>query len=200
MEPPDAGEVAPPPVHPERHVFVWVDSRSGMPAEAFLDGCATWDLVGVGCDLTEDPDAADVHIFADDSECDPDGDGSYTLAYAYCCGPIVFYSDCFLFSDGTWDKQGIATVAAHEIGHQFGLWWHVPESCMGAPDHPTDGPVCGDAVMNPYYDPSTPEPNTVDTLAFDIRDTSLSVVDDHNHHEESHTPGGAPSCVYTVRP
>lgn len=197
IENPEGDGVVPP--HPEYHVRLWVDPASTLPTAEMLEGCDAWYGSEVGCELVLDADDSDVQIYGDPSECVAVG-GSITLAYAVCCGPVVFFTECFKYPDGSWDTEALVTVSAHEIGHQFGLWWHVSESCTGAPQHPSGDLVCGEAVMNPYYDRATAFPTHVDGLAFDIRDAAHSVVDAHNHHAAESGSASSRSCVYTTRP
>lgn len=193
-EPPDAGW------HPERHVLVWLDPAADLPLESLLDGCGRWDELGVGCEPARSERESDVQVYAETSECDPDGDGSYVLAYAVCCGTVVFRSECFRDERGRYDREGLAIVMAHEVGHQFGMWWHVARGCGGSPPtHPGGEPVCGKAVMNPYFDRSVAHPNEVDTLAFDLRDPRLSVVDERNHHADDEDLMDGATCVYRRR-
>lgn len=186
--------------HPEHHVLLWVDPVSELPVDDMLAGCDAWSGSGVGCDLVDGADASDVQIYADPSPCEPMPDGSVVLAYATCCGPVVFFRECFRRT-GKWDHEALATVSTHEIGHQFGLWWHVSESCHGnVPKHPSGEKVCGEAVMNAYYERETATPTEIDGLAFDIRDEDHSVVGAYNHHAGEHDDTMGYSCVYTTRP
>lgn len=186
--------------HPDKHVLIWVDPESTLPQEEMLAGCDAWFESGVGCELVTEREASDVQIFADTSGCTPRSDGSVTLAYAACCGPIVFFSECFKHKDGSWDLDALVTVAAHEIGHQFGLWWHVNRTCINPPEHPSGKLVCGKAIMNPYYDSNVDSPTEIDGLAFDVREASHSVVDFRNHHANDTQETPAFACEYTTRP
>lgn len=184
--------------HPEYHVLVWTDPGSGLPEQDILDGCNLWAPLGVGCERAESAYASDVQIYADKDGCPKDPDGSYVLAYARCCGPVVFIRECFRQENGQLDAKAIRVVTAHEVGHQFGLWWHVPKSCTpGAPNHPDGGQVCGTAVMNPFFNEALKTLQEPDFRAFDIRDKEHSVVDDENHHAPDAGPGMHDfTCVY----
>lgn len=187
--------------HPEYHILVWVDPASGLPEDEMLDGCDLWAPVGVGCELTEEFGASDVQIYADTDPCEENSDGSITLAWASCCGRVVFIRECFRRSDGQLDRDALRVVSTHEVGHQFGLWWHVPRSCAGNPPrHPDGGKVCGTAVMNPFFNSSLHELQEPDVRAFDIREKEFSVADHENHHHGE--TGEAPNftCVYTTEP
>lgn len=187
-------------MHPEHHVRIWVEPIHGLPAEAMRKGCNAWFESGVGCDLVLTQEESDVQIYTDINPCTPGNNGATTLAYAVSGGAIIFNGECLKFSDGEWDTKALAIVAAHEIGHQLGIWSHIERSCVNPPVHPSGELVCGVAIMNPHYNATVSTPRSVDGLAFDIRFEGASVVGAYNHHANESEIGSPFSCAYTIRP
>lgn len=150
---------------------VWVDTTKPLlDRDDTLAGCSKWLAKGIVCRIVESRAEADVAVFTDDKPCIKDEDGHYTLAMAWSDGHIVFYSACY-GKPGDYDRHKFRTVLTHEIGHEVGVWEHVPEDCDGEHlTHPSGEPVCGVAVMNPMYDDDVYFVTVVDALAFDLRD------------------------------
>lgn len=187
-QPTAPGETAGEP--PSASVAVWVESDTDLPAAEASAGCGVWRVKGVACISIDSEELADIRIYADPKACKKNPDGATTLAIAYRGGKIEIIVDCFKKS-GVLDRHMLSAVVAHEVGHQFGIWEHVPESCAGRPlKHPSGKPVCGQALMNPAYDPVVHFVTPVDSLAFDLRDPFYSVL-------VSDVPrSDTPDCVY----
>jgi hypothetical protein len=178
------------PDEPVAAVAIWIEEDADLPAAAVATGCDVWGVKGVVCASAAAKELADIRIRADHKACEKNGKGTTTLALAYWGGDIEINVDCFKKS-GKLDRHMLSAVVAHEVGHQFGIWEHVPESCDSKPTvHPNGKPVCGQALMNPYYEPAVYFVTPVDSLAFDLRDPFYSVL-------VSDVPrSDAPDCVY----
>ena len=181
-------------------VKLWVAETDDLPTDDVLAGCEAWRIKGVHCVLVATKAEADIWVVADRTLCAKPGEQHYTLALAYRGGRIVMRTGCFI-KDGKVAHQKFRTVLTHEVGHQLGIWNHVPNSCKGKREddsailkHPSGKLVCGDALMDPYYDPDIPEPNAIDEMAFDLRDLDVSVVTDPA--SDPGTPERRPDCVY----
>ena len=149
---------------------------------------------------------ADIRIYAEDDVCvvkddngtpdDPKDDRmATTLAWAYSGGDIKMMMRCLTQKDGVYDAHQFAAVVTHEVGHQLGIWEHVPylPKCEDAKTHPTGAKVCGKAVMNPYYDEDVDYVTDVDALAFDMRDPKYSVL------VSDVPPKDLPDCIFRAR-
>lgn len=174
-------------------VVVWVQDHPFLKRGTVSDGCVVWHPEGVRCRIADDEASADVRVFADDGACVKNDDGSYTLATAYPDRVIVVRMRCFrtAFGGGV-DERKLATVMGHEIGHELGVWEHVPKTCDGPHlTHPSDGPVCGRALMNPMYDKEVSFMTVHDHLAFEMRAGGVSLAGG-----TVAASGGAPTCEY----
>nr|ALV85541.1 hypothetical protein [uncultured bacterium pA1] len=180
---------------PRHYVHVWV--QPGLSADDAHAGCELWREKGVACVIVHDRDYADITVEADRRPCVAHDDGLRTLAEAYRGGRIVFYTSCFM-DDGTFDRQEFRTVMGHEVGHEVGIWEHVPLECgADAPRHPDGHPICGRALMNPLYDKDVAYMTPVDSLAFDVRDPEISVL--VADKADIPPPSDRPDCVYRAR-
>lgn len=178
-------------------VSVWVQDHPLLRHNAATDGCDLWYPEGIRCDLVADEKDADVRIYAYDGECTKNPNGTYTLATAYPDRSVVVRTKCFgPTPEGAINDFAFMTVMGHEVGHQLGIWLHVPEKCAEPHlTHPTGGPLCGQALMNPLYDPNVSFMTAYDHLAFEMRDRDLSVI----AGGEPAASGGAPTCEYVRR-
>lgn len=175
-------------------VHVWVEA--GLSADDARAGCEIWREKGVACVMVDDPDRADIRVFADARPCVPNDDGKRTLAEAWQGGRVVFYTSCFRDGDDV-DRHQFRAVMGHEVGHEIGVWEHVPLECgASAPRHPSGAAICGRAIMNPLYDRDVSFMTPVDSLAFDVRDTGISVLIEVA--DKVPEPEG-PGCVYLTR-
>jgi hypothetical protein len=193
---PDATDVA-------YTIDVWVEDDPRMPKDVVFTGCAKWKAKNVTCVQTEMKATADIRIYAEDDVCvvkddngtpdDPKDDRmATTLAWAYSGGDIKMMMRCLTQKDGVYDAHQFAAVVTHEVGHQLGIWEHVPypPKCEDALEHPSGVKVCGKAVMNPYYDEKVDVVTEIDALAFDLRDPKHSVLVIDVPHKD------LPDCVY----
>ncbi len=177
---------------PRYYVHVWVEP--GLSSDDADAGCEIWSEEGVACVIVHDREYADVAVEADRRPCVPHDDGLRTLAEAYQGGRIVFYTRCFM-DGGSFDRGQFRTVMGHEIGHEIGIWEHVPLECGdGALRHPDGHRICGRAIMNPLYDKDVSFMTPVDSLAFDVRDPAISVL-----VADKAPPPDRPDCVYRSR-
>lgn len=174
---------------------IWIDPASGLPERTVLAGCEGWREKGILCLPAADRPLSDIQVYADkDDPCAVGKEGTRVLARAWRGGRIVFYSRCFM-RNGKLDEAMLRSVGIHEVGHQLGIWEHVPRECAaGAKVHPDGRKVCGSAVMNPLYRRDVPSVTPVDLLAFDLRDRRIGVVIDAFESD----PPRAPDCVYTA--
>jgi hypothetical protein len=69
-------------------------------------------------------------------------------------------------------------VVSHEIGHELGIWTHVPTDCDDPETrtHPELGPVCGPALMNPMVHRGLRGITVLDHAAYDLRDEDHSIL------------------------
>lgn len=178
-----------------RTVTVWIHDHPALRHNTAVLGCDIWYPEGIRCDITADEGAADVRVYAHDSPCMPRADGTFTLATAFGDHTIVFETSCFgRDADGGIEAHAFRIVMGHEIGHQLGIWAHVPETCDEAHvTHPTGGPVCGQALMNAFYDTNVSFETAMDHLAFEMRDRDSSVLEDGRPG----ISGSEPVCVFT---
>lgn len=180
---------------PRYYVHVWV--QEGLSADDAHDGCEIWREKGVACVIVHDREYADIAIEADRRPCVPHDDGLRTLAEAYRGGRVVFYTSCFM-DGGTFDRGEFRTVMGHEVGHELGIWEHVPLECDAkAPRHPDGHRICGRAIMNPLFDKDVSYMTPIDSLAFDVRDPDISVL--VSDPADLPRPADLPDCVYRTR-
>jgi hypothetical protein len=161
-------------------VNVWVQEHPDLLHNAASAGCDLWYAEGVRCDIVADPLKAQVLVYADDLGCPVNPDGTVTLATAYPNRVIVFQTKCLVRgADGRVDPAEFTTVMGHEVGHQIGIWGHVPETCAEPHlTHPTGGPLCGQALMNPNIESGIRFMTAQDHLAFTMRDRDVSILPD----------------------
>ncbi|HTK60125.1 MAG TPA: hypothetical protein VL283_02875 [Candidatus Baltobacteraceae bacterium] len=170
-------------------IEIWVEDDPRLPKDIVFKGCAKWEAKKVTCVEASSKIFADIRVYADDSECvlkddhgtpdDPKDDTTATtLAWAYSGGDIKMMMRCLSHKDGVYDAHQLAAVVTHEVGHQLGIWEHVPypPKFEDALTHPDGRKVCGTAVMNPYYDEKIDYVTEIDALAFDLRDPKHSVL------------------------
>lgn len=195
---PDAGD-------PPYAITVWVESDPRLPKDLVFKGCAAWKAKNVTCTEASSKTFAQIRVYADDGECrvkddmgtpdDPKDDKTRTtLAWAYSGGDIKMMMRCLRQKGSGYDAKQIAGVVTHEVGHQLGIWEHVPypPKCEDAKTHPKGGKVCGVAVMNPYYDDDVDYVTAIDALAFDLRDPRYSVLVNDVPTKD------VPDCIYTA--
>lgn len=153
-------------------VTVWVESHPNLPAEEVIVACEFWRPEGVRCALASDEVAADVRIRVIPDACEALENGQYPLARTRSGGEIgVFVSCMHRFAGDPVDPDWFDAVIAHELGHTFGLWGHVPESCDGVTNE-----LCGYALMNPSVHPDLPGMTVIDHERFLARDKNDSVL------------------------
>ena len=175
-------------VNPQHHepetVSIWVDQRSGLSLEGALAGCALWNEEDVRCVAAPNPLQADVVVVLDAHPCTPGADGAVILAHADSATVIGVRLDCFYGPDTApateFNAEEYRLVLAHEIGHELGIWQHVPLKC-DEKDHPPkkmpDGRlVCGPAIMNPDIDMDVKALTPADDMAFALRDKHYTVL------------------------
>jgi len=103
---------------------------------------------------------------------------------------------CFKTGSG-YDQKKFRAVMTHEIGHQVGIWRHVPLSCKGEPlRHPSGALVCGSAVMNAVLDGDITYVTVIDGLAFDLRNQDVNSLRPLNFELMRNELGQLPTCVY----
>lgn len=157
---------------------IWVDDDEYLPPYDILAGCDIWEDTGLKCVIV-DRDDADVKIYANEKECVPNEDGSRTCARAFSGGAIISYTKCMQKDDGTLNVKLFRKLMGHEIGHLIGIWDHVPRNCdKPKVKHHDDGPaICGSALMNARIGKGIDGITGTDWLAYDMRDTEHSFID-----------------------
>ncbi len=167
--------------HPFATVRVWIAPHPVLHRTDVVTGCRYWCTHGVSCRSVNDPDDADVRVDVDSDPCVQSNDGTFYLAGAHLDRHISVRVACFeTLRDSpvySTDRKNFRSVLAHEFGHQFGIWDHIPLNCNDPHKvHSSGAPICGDALMNPLWRATTPYPTKFDDLAFDERDRSISVL------------------------
>lgn len=188
----------------DRTVTLWIQDDPDLGAADALAGCDEWQPKCLKCQITDDPKAA-AQLAVSHEACKPKSDGSYVLAFSVPGGRVTIMMECMrgLFSpepDGSVSHHVLTQVIAHELGHEAGMWWHVPAKCDDAyatndfeKDLVTMG-VCGTAVMNPYLNVGLAAITPIDGEAFDLRDTAHTTFP---RFRATESPTG---CVLTYRP
>jgi len=175
-------------------LMIWVDPSSDLPKEDMLKACEEWRVMGIQCHLVTNKSSADVRVYSDTKDaCARNKNGNRTVARAWQGGRIVFYRKCYGKMRSKSARRKFRAIGTHEVGHQLGIWDHVPESCDGkkVKTHPSKKKVCGKAVMNAMYDKNVYRLTLADKLAFDLRDRLIGVVSDVHRK-----PVGKPACIY----
>ncbi len=161
-------------------VAIWLDPKAGLPPEDTLVGCNYWNEMDVRCVMAKNLVEADVVIMSDDHPCSPNGDGTMDIAYASSYRVISVRVDCFYDTKRVtgFDGDEYRSVIAHEIGHELGIWDHVPLACDKKSEQSgAEGARrCGRAIMNPVYDKKVLYLTQADGVAFDQRDSSHTVL------------------------
>lgn len=185
---------------PAYSLTVWLEKDPLLERDDALKGCNEWRSKGVVCRLTEREDEADVRVSTADGECLTDEDGYRTLAIAYRDGRIVFNSRCFRKSGG-YDRHMFRSVMTHELGHEIGIWQHIPKDCAkDTPRHSNGQPVCGIAVMNKTYDDDVWFVTVIDAMAFDLRDQEQSSLRPLDSGQSVRGPKlEMPYCIYRAK-
>lgn len=162
-----------------RTVTLWVEPHPEVPAALAREACESWRPEGVLCATVDDPLGALVRIRAVEAPCEKREDGSYTLGVAWVGGDVALMIGCLRKFGGTpIDVDLLWPVISHEVGHQLGIWDHVPTSCEeGEPSgHPEAGPACGVALMNPAVRRGLYGITLHDHHAYALRDEDRSVL------------------------
>jgi len=162
-----------------RTLTLWVQPHDELPPDLARAACASWRPEGVLCETVPDPSEALVRIHAYEGECVEREDGTYALGHATVGGGIVLEIACLRKFGGTpISEEVLWPTVAHEVGHQLGIWHHVPTDCDDPETrtHPERGPVCGPALMNPMMRRGLMGMLYLDHLAYELRDRDLSVL------------------------
>jgi hypothetical protein len=183
-------------------VRIWIQPDSRIPRAAVMDGCNKWNSERITCLEVDSPKMAKIRVYADDKPCvtkDPRNHDDLTLhtylAWAYAGGDVKMMMKCMPHDDRTYETREFGAVITHEVGHQLGIWEHVPDSCNDEKVklHSGDGrKICGTAVMNPHYQSGIDYVTENDAMAFDERDTDTSVLVGDLPKKES------PGCLYEL--
>jgi hypothetical protein len=146
---------------PFRTLKIWVAEDPLLPKVLIKQGCETWLVEGIQCELQNRVEDAEVRISAGKSDCKGDANGKVVIGTAFGDGRILLYVDC-IGVKGRNDLpaahlnhtdpvfESYRQLVAHEVGHQLGIWAHVPYECDGMEQyHDIGTPICGRATMNP---------------------------------------------------
>lgn len=188
---------------------IWIQPDPRLPREAVMKGCSQWKAERITCVAVDAPEKARVRIYANDDACHVQDKKDVTvwhtyLAWAHQGGDIKMMMGCMPHKDGAYDPHYFAGVVTHEVGHEIGIWEHVPDVCDDKdtktpnPDiktHAKSGKkICGQAVMNEYYHDAIDYVTEIDAMAFDERELDVSVL--VGDIPRKSTPG----CVYELPP
>lgn len=179
---------------------IWIQPDARIPREAVLKGCSQWKAERITCVEVDAPKLARVRVYADDAPCHvqdkKDANEWHTyLAWAYQGGDIKMMMGCMPHTDGVYEAKYFAGVVTHEVGHQIGIWEHVPMRCdaKDVKTHAKTGKkICGKAVMNEYYHEDIDYVTDNDAMAFDERDTDYSVLVGDIRKKDT------PDCIYEL--
>lgn len=183
-------------------VGLWIQEHPDLPANHVYISCDMWAGIGLAC-VPADRDVADIQVYADESPCVPKPNGNRTLALAYSEGAIEVNIQCLnRISDDMINLNEFRIMMAHEIGHLIGIWDHVPDSCEDekVTIHPLGISICGPAIMNSLTHPEIYEMTENDWLAYDLRDTSMSVIDDVSDGDDASDGHASMVFEYQVTP
>jgi len=180
---------------PAYALTVWLADDPLLDPVDALRGCMEWRAKGVVCRLTMDPARADVRVTVDDGPCVEDDKGLHTLALAYHGGSVVFNKKCFAVGSD-YGRKMFRTVMTHEIGHEAGIWEHVPPKCDAKAARHDGRPICGRAVMNPLCDPDVNFVTVPDALAFDARGGADNALRPLDVADGRPAADDRPICVY----
>jgi hypothetical protein len=173
-----------------------VDDDPWLPKLEVLRGANFWYDTGVQALLVSDPAEADVHVIPNYDECPPGVKGGVTLAWAHADGSIHVYVRCLSKMGSQVSATKLRTLIAHEMGHQHGVWNHIPNECDGNETVAANGVhVCGKAVMNSSIN-DLQMLSPLDILAFEARDHEVS--DIKGTVTTTRSALTAHSCVYTM--
>lgn len=180
-------------------LLIWIDGDAKISHEDTLRACEEWKIKGIQCYVVENKLKSHIQIYSQDKKCPPTKTGGSTLATAWRGGKIIFNMKCF-GAIGKPNRHKFRAVMVHEIGHHLGIWNHVPEECDDDSEgevkkHPNGKLVCGEAVMNPYYEKDVYFITPADSLAFDVRNRFIAVVVDPPPGE----PADEPDCTYSAQ-
>jgi hypothetical protein len=171
------------PYDPPRSLPIWIEADPRMPKEVVMGGCQKWKAKNITCVLVAAPEDSKIQVYADDGVCvERDEKGvatSVALAWAFYGGRVTMMANCLTKTpDGAFDSHQLGAVVTHEVGHQLGIWDHVPDSCAeeGIALHEETGRgICGVAVMNKRYNSRVSVITSVDAMAFDKRPPEFSL-------------------------
>jgi hypothetical protein len=176
----------------------WMQHDPDLSDEDILAACDMWAPKGLLCEIAATEQAAKVTIVPDHGECPAHKGGGYILAEAYASLPkgkmwIKVYVECLrdLYvhdEDDHLSRQATKLVLGHEIGHESGIWDHVPLSCdeskatsQAEIDMMRQG-ICGPSLMNPVMDPNVCFITDHDARAYDRRDTTGNFLTEETPH------------------
>lgn len=163
-----------------RTVTVWVEPHPDIPPETARLACESWRPEGVLCETAPSSEEALIRIHAFTGPCvELEEEGTYPLGHAMVGGDITLEIECMRKVGATPIPERVLwPVIAHEVGHELGIWHHVPTDCGDpeAMEHPEGGPVCGEALMNPMIHYGLKGILLMDHYAYGLRDEDFSVL------------------------
>jgi hypothetical protein len=167
-------------------VRIWVQDDPDLGTTEASAGLDLWKEKCLKGEIVRAEFEADVRFTASHIACvRNDKSGGFTLATSIPGGKIVMFVECLrdLFkrdSDGHISRLILKLVMAHELGHEAGMWFHVPKLCdetEAKSDFEKDlvrMGVCGRAIMNSFINQDQTHITGFDSEAYDLRDADSS--------------------------
>lgn len=188
-------------------VYLWVQDDPDLPKLDVKEGCELWLAEGIQCEVDPYERGGNVRVYASHDPCVEAPGGGYVLATAYGGGNIIVSVECMREwfvpeDDGAISRQALKLVVGHEVGHETGMWYHVPPSCD---ESAANGDfekglvrqgICGKALMNPDIDVNVCFITAIDDAAYRLRSLGASTIPGPGVAAMETSDG----CILTVRP
>jgi hypothetical protein len=184
---------------------IWVQDDPDFGISEAVQGMDLWQPKCLKGKMVATETEAVARIYGSHVACvRDDSSGGYVLAVSAPGGKIVVYLECIhdlfpLDSDGHISRLMLKLVLGHELGHESGMWFHVPATCdetkvaSDVEKNLVKAGICGKALMNAFIHQDITAITDFDSQAYDMRDASSSTF--------PHLVEGMPDgCILTYWP